>query len=51
MRAWHTDNRQHKHGGHAYTLAQFGLVEGEIRERFARYMRRFDVAAEPGGGD
>jgi hypothetical protein len=51
MRAWHTDNRQHKHGGHAYTLAQFGLVEGEIRERFARYMRRFGVAAEPGGSD
>jgi hypothetical protein len=51
MRAWHADNRQHKHGGHAYTLAQFGLVEGEIRERFARYMRRFGVAAEPGGSD
>jgi hypothetical protein len=51
MRAWHAENRQHKHGGHAYTLEQFGLVEGEIRERFARYMRRFDVAAESGGGD
>jgi hypothetical protein len=43
MRAWHGTNPQHKHGGHKYTLAQFGLVEGAIRERFARYTERFDV--------
>jgi hypothetical protein len=48
MRAWHASHPQHKHGGHTYTLEQFGLVEGEIRERFARYAERFDVEAERG---
>jgi hypothetical protein len=46
MRAWHEGNPQHKHGGHKYTLERFGLVEAEIRERFARYAQRFHVAAE-----
>jgi len=46
MRDWQTHNPQHKHGGHAYTLARFGLVEAEIRERFARYLQRFGVGAE-----
>ena len=50
MRAWHEENPQHKHGGHKYTLAQFGLVEGEIRERFGRYAERFGVVAEAGEG-
>ena len=48
MRAWHEGNPQHKHGGHRYTLAQFGLVEHEIRERFGRYAERFGVEAERG---
>jgi hypothetical protein len=46
MRAWHAANPQHKHGGHAYTLEQFGLREGAIRERFARYADRFGVERE-----
>ena len=49
MRRWLADNPQHKHGGHRYTLEQFGLAEGEIRERFARYAARFDVAPEAAG--
>jgi hypothetical protein len=46
MRAWHATNPQHKHGGHAYTLDAFGLREGAIRERFARYAERFGVGRE-----
>ena len=49
MRAWHEAHPQHKHGGHNYTLEQFGLVEGEIRRRFSRYAERFDVEAESAG--
>jgi hypothetical protein len=30
-----------KHGKHAYTLAEFGLTAGEVRERFADYWDRF----------
>jgi len=47
MRTWHATNPQHKHGGHKYTLERFGLVEGAIRERFARYEQRFGVEREP----
>ena len=46
MRAWQADNPQGKHGGHHYTLEEFGLREGEIAERFARYTERFEVAPE-----
>jgi hypothetical protein len=46
MRAWHEGNPQHKHGGHQYTLERFGLVEAEIRERFARYAERFGVTED-----
>lgn len=46
MRAWITANPQGKHGGHKYTLELFGLAEGEIRARFARYAERFGVEAE-----
>lgn len=49
MRDWHRTNPQHKHGGHKYTLEQFGLVEGAIRERFARYADRHQVRPESGG--
>ena len=46
MRAWIAANPQGKHGGHKYTLEQFGLAEGEIRERFARYAERWNSRAE-----
>ncbi|MCX5740668.1 MAG: sulfotransferase [Proteobacteria bacterium] len=49
MRAWHESHPQHKHGGHRYTLLQFGLKEEAIRGRFARYTDRFDVEAESAG--
>lgn len=31
-------NRQHKHGVHRYSLAQFGLTGEEVQNRFSRYM-------------
>lgn len=48
MRTWHLTNPQHKHGGHRYTLHQFGLAEDAIRERFARYADHHDVRPESG---
>jgi hypothetical protein len=36
-----------QYGAHAYTLADFGLRETEVRDRFAAYCERFDVEAEP----
>ena len=35
-----------KHGAHAYTLADFGLDEPAVRDRFAAYTERFGVEAE-----
>jgi hypothetical protein len=43
MRAFLADNPQGKHGAHRYTLEDFGLELGAIRERFAAYCRRYDV--------
>jgi hypothetical protein len=50
MRAWHTANPQGKHGGHHYAAADFGLSDELIGERFAPYMRQFQVAKESAGG-
>jgi hypothetical protein len=33
-------------GVHTYDLASYGLVEGELRERFAGYAERYDVPRE-----
>jgi len=35
MRDWIAANPEGKHGRHEYTLQQFGLTEGMVRERFA----------------
>ncbi|HRI70602.1 MAG TPA: sulfotransferase [Polyangium sp.] len=36
-----TENRQHKHGKNAYSMAQFGLNEASINREFAAYRDRF----------
>ena len=41
--AWMDTNRQHKHGAHHYTIEQFGLSEERVRDRFAEYLKRYDV--------
>ena len=35
---------------HRYSLAQYGLSEGAVRERLAPYVRAFDVPLEEGAG-
>jgi hypothetical protein len=41
MRAYVDRNPQGKHGRHDYGLEEYGLSEGEVRERFADYERKF----------
>jgi len=36
-----------KHGAHEYTLADFGLAEATVRDRFADYTEHFGVEREP----
>jgi hypothetical protein len=47
MQKWLTENHRGKHGRHRYSLEQFGLEPGQVRERFADYCRRYGV--EPDG--
>lgn len=35
---------RHAHGAHAYALEKYGLTAGAVRERFAAYIERFDLA-------
>jgi hypothetical protein len=46
METWHAENRAGAHGSHRYTLEQFGLNKGRIREEFADYIKRYDVPLE-----
>jgi hypothetical protein len=46
MQAHLASHPQGKHGAHAYTLADFGLDERAVRERFAPYCERFAVHQE-----
>ena len=39
-------NPKGKHGAHQYTLADFGLNESAVRDRFASYTERFAVEVE-----
>lgn len=41
--SFRADNPQGKHGEHHYSVDEWGLSEGAIRERFARYVERFDL--------
>jgi hypothetical protein len=41
MRAHAATKTQGRHGTHAYELADFGLDEAQVRERFAGYLDRF----------
>jgi len=38
MRAWLEHNRQGVHGEHRYTLEEYGLSAGDVRERFRDYI-------------
>jgi hypothetical protein len=38
------DDPERQHGSHRYNVADFGLTEEEIRERFGSYIEQFDLA-------
>src|SRR5262249_27695137 len=44
MRSWLTTQGEHRRG--RYSLDEFGLDSGRLRERFAHYVRTFDVATD-----
>lgn len=46
MRAYVAANPQGKYGAHQYDLAEFGVDEAAIRERFAGYVDEYDVPLE-----
>ncbi len=46
MEAWLNQNRQHKHGTHRYSLADFNLSEAEVDEHLMFYRERFDIPYE-----
>lgn len=46
MAAHLADNPRGKYGAHRYDLAEFGVDEAAIRDRFAGYVSRYDVPLE-----
>jgi hypothetical protein len=46
IRAFREANPPGKHGSHSYTLEEFGLDAGEIRERFADYIDAYGIRSE-----
>lgn len=46
MQKWLDDNPQGKFGRHEYKLAQYGLTPEGLRDRFERYLSRYEVEAE-----
>lgn len=48
MSAYIEANPKGRFGAHGYRLEDYGLQTGNIRERFAEYIERYDIAAEVG---
>ena len=46
---WHHANPKNARGANAYTLEQWGLVDGAIAEQYGDYMRRFAIPREREG--
>jgi hypothetical protein len=46
MQGWLESNRQHQHGAHRYSLADFGLSRDEVDRRLMFYRERFDIPYE-----
>ncbi|MBW4634020.1 MAG: sulfotransferase [Iphinoe sp. HA4291-MV1] len=51
MKRWISENPQHKHGVHQYSLEQFGLEPVVVNQRFAKYRQRFKISTELGERD
>ncbi len=43
MREYTEAHRQGKHGRHQYDIADFGLTDGEVRQRFAPYIQQYGL--------
>jgi hypothetical protein len=43
LRAWHSDNPQHRHGKHEHSLDAVNVSREEMLERFSVYVDTFDV--------
>jgi hypothetical protein len=46
MNAWLAENRQHQHGAHQYSLADFGLDKKQVDQRLMFYREQFDIPYE-----
>lgn len=46
---WHASNPKNARGGNDYSLAEYGLDTGAVRERFAGYAARFAIPDEATG--
>ena len=46
MEQWVQGNRQHQHGTHKYSLADFKLDEQDVDRRLMFYREQFDIAYE-----
>jgi hypothetical protein len=46
MRAWLDSNKQHQHGAHKYSLADFGLNRDEVDTRLMFYREHFNIPYE-----
>jgi len=46
MRAWLEVNRQHKHGAHKYTLAEFGLNAEQVERVMGDYRTKYAIPKE-----
>jgi hypothetical protein len=46
MQTWLDSNRQHKHGAHKYSLADFGLDRDDVDQRLMFYRERFNIPYE-----
>jgi hypothetical protein len=46
MQAWAGAHRRGQHGEHRYALSDWGLDPDAVRERYAFYLKHFDVRAE-----
>ncbi len=43
IQTFRAENPKGQHGKHAYSLAEYGLTEGEVRERFERYTTTYQA--------
>jgi hypothetical protein len=48
MRAQVQANPKGKHGAHEYRLDDYGLRPEQVRQRFARYIERFEIDIQQG---